>query len=169
MKNLAIATILMLLVLVACEREEESIMVDEGSTIIVTADSIVQNLTTKGNCYVGETIHIKAAVSDIQNYLDRRGNPNFLVSLAIETDIDKMRFSIDMTPISGLLQCVEYYKIGETYVFPILITSIKVNGGGGHDVEEPVPDHLANFDVLSKIVITEELREELEEAECDEN
>ena len=61
-----------------------------------------------------------------------------------------MWFLIDMSPIEELLQCMDYYKIGETYVFPILITSINVYGEGGHDVEEPVPDDLANLKFVAR-------------------
>lgn len=177
MKSLMIATILMLVLLVACETEDSvegtSIIMDEGSTIVVSAsneespdeqldfiDGIVQNLIVKHNCYVGETILLEATVLG-RSLLLTDGKPDFFESLALETNTDKLWIGVDMTPVNKFLPCLNYYNEGETYVFPLLVISLQAHKSWDWREGDPL-----SFDVHTKIVITEELEKELRKVDC---
>ena len=181
MKYLAIATILTLATLVACETEdaveETSIIVDEGSTIVINSsteeqadeqadenlnalDRIVRNLTGGRGCYVGETIHLKATVAERTLH-----HPRFweVESLVLETNNDKLWIRINMSPVNDFVKCPsKYYKEGETYVFPIFIRIIETDFHKGWRIGEPPP-----LRVYSTIVVTEELKEELRKVDCE--
>ena len=131
MTGLAIALIL-LLAFVACETEdpveETSIIVDKGSTITVSptnekqsdeqlnfVESTVQNLTVKHVCYVGQTILLEATIAIV-------GDLGSM--LYLETNTDKLQISVDILPATEIFECDDYYKKGDTYVFPLLIESV---------------------------------------------
>ena len=180
MKYLAMATILTLAILVACETEdpvgETSIIVDEGSTVVVTTsteeqseeqlnfmDRIVQNLAIKRNCYIGETILLEATVLVRSLFRSSVNDPWEIESLAVETNNDNLWISITMDPVSEFLECpTNYYKNGETYVFSILITHIIAERGQGWREGDPLL-----FSVYGEIVVTEELKKELRKVGCE--
>ena len=179
MKYLAIATILTLATLMACETEdpveETPIIVDEESTIVVktsaeeqadenlnSLDRIVQNLTSGRSCYVGEMIHLKATVAERSLIRFAANKPWIIDGLAAETNNNNLWIYISMFPVNDFLQCpANYYKDGETYVFPILITTIAAEKDVGWRKGDPI-----SFEVYSEIVVTEELKKELRKVDC---
>ena len=178
MKYLAIATILTLATLLACETEdaveETSIIVDEGSTIVINSSTdeqadgqadenlnalgrMFQNLIRGHGCYVGKTIHLKATVAK-RTLL----HPKFIERLVLETNNDNLWIGINMAPVNDFVECPsKYYKEGETYVFPILIRYIQIQSGKAWHEGEPPP-----LSVFGNIVVTEELKEELRKVDC---
>lgn len=179
MRYLTIATILILATLVACETEdpveETSIIVDEDSTVVVTTstqeradenlnslDRIVQNLTSGRGCYVGEMIHLKATVAR-RVLLRAADNKNWIIErLGVEAINDNLWIGISMFPVNEFLECpANYYKDGETYVFPILITAIYASKDVGSRKGDPI-----FFEVHSEIVVTEALKKELRKVDC---
>ena len=169
MKSLVIAIILILAFLVACETEDPSrktsIVMDEGSAIIVSTpneeqadeqlnfvDNIVQNLTVKHNCYVGQTILLEATVAVVGE---------FGYILYLETNTDKLWISVNILPAIEIFECEDYYKEGETYAFPLLVEAVVASRDRDWREGDPV-----SFEVYSNLVITEELEKKLQKAGC---
>ena len=153
--------------------EEATVLVDKESAVVVSPEEqsdgqvnyiegIVQNLTINRDCYVGGEILLKATVKESSLIWGGPANelPFVIESLALETNNDRLWISVDMRPLQRSLLCIDYYKEGETRVFPILITAVEAEKDDWHQGDT------LSFHVYSKIMVTEKLKEELLKVDC---
>ena len=183
MKYLAMATILTLAILVACETEdpvgETTIIVGEGSTIIVGegvsveeqpdqplfVNRIVQDVVHKRHCGVGDTIIVQTTVLNDGDRALRVGQ------MHLETGNDDVRFTISTDVLLWVLQCQDYFKDGETYELKLFIGGIKLRSEREIERERNFREldkeaDLPTLEVLATLIMTQKLEKEIREAGC---
>ena len=172
MNYIVIASLLMLIVFTSCEKEkpvsqEISSMEDDA---VVNAeqpdepidfiDRIVEHVFVDRRCYVGMEFTIEGTL------INPGGLPfNGLGRLYLDTNHREIGlYIIDLEPLRDFLSCGDYFKADERYILPIYIRSITAPiRNQPLDIGEK-PRRV--FNVIARIVVTEELKLQLKAAGC---
>ena len=176
MKYLTIVTIFIMGILGTYETEhfvgeEGLIIAGEGVAIAqqhnkpLPPDFFVEDVIEKGLCFVGQTLTIKATLQKARLMFG-------LGFVLFETNNDSVVFIMDTLPFLKPEQvvCIDYYKDGGTYNFPIYIGGISIYEWDDPSLDAIIERHGKRntpiFVVSSVVMITEELRKELRAANC---
>ena len=144
------------------EEDKEVPIVEQFDEPINFIEDIVEHVFIKRQCYVGEKFAVEGTViNPFQNAGFRPGRTTLFLEVNHK---DVHLFSVDLRPLQDFLACEDYYKLGNTYVFPLFIRSITAPIlNEPLDIDEK-PRTI--FRVSTRIMVTEELKLELRNVGC---
>ena len=145
--------------------EGTTVIISEGVTIIeapekpLSVNQILQNVVHKRHCRVGDTITLKATVSNGAEVLSRG-------LLFLETGNKDVEFMVYTDFLLPVLLCENYYKDGEMYMFTLYISAIQLFKEQRLPQWELLREDAPVFRVTAELILTEKLKKEIREAGC---